>query len=189
MANLAQRNLVRALRLGVPSGQSVARAMGIRPLSDADLGLGTRGAPDFDGDSPLWFYILREAELLAGSQHLGPVGGRIVAEVLIGLLIGDQLSWLNIEPDWQPPLAQNGRFGVPELIRYAEGDQTASGSPQSTSTPLDRWRATFGPGQDTSRGKASRSWALSAAGSVKTDHSRLDKDPKTPQTQGGVLYK
>lgn len=143
IANLAQRNLLRALRLGLPSGQNVARAMGIQPLSDADLGLGDRGAPDFDGDAPLWFYVLREAESLAGSRHLGPVGGRIVAEVLIGLLSGDPLSWLNIEPDWEPHLAQNGKFGMPELIRFALEDKSASSSPQSTSTALSRWRATF----------------------------------------------
>lgn len=136
--SLAHRNLLRGLRLGLPSGQNVARAMGIQPLSDADLDLGGRGTPDFDGDAPLWFYILREAELLAGSQHLGPVGGRIVAEVLIGLLAGDPLSWLNIEPDWQPHLAQNGKFGMPELIRFALGDKAASTTPV-----LSRWRATL----------------------------------------------
>lgn len=144
MANLAQRNLIRALRLGLPSGQNVARAMGIQPLSDSDLGLGRRGAPDFDGDAPLWFYVLREAELLAGSRHLGPVGGRIVAEVLIGLLKGDPLSWLNIEPDWQPPLAQNGKFGMAELIRFAQGKRPGSTPSHGTSTGLDRWRARFG---------------------------------------------
>jgi hypothetical protein len=143
MANLAQRNLVRALRLGLPSGQNVARAMGIRPLSDADLDLGARGAPDFNGDAPLWFYVLRESELLAGGHHLGPVGGRIVAEVLIGLLMGDPLSWLNIEPDWEPPLAQNGRFGMPELIRFALGERAASNAAPEGSTELARWRAAF----------------------------------------------
>jgi hypothetical protein len=145
MANLAQRNLVRALRMGLPSGQNVARAMGIEPLSDADLDLGSRGAPDFDGDAPLWFYILREAELLTGSQHLGPVGGRIVAEVIVGLLAGDPLSWLNIEPDWQPHLAQAGKFGMPDLIRFALRGQDDSTPPPATSRALARWRATFNP--------------------------------------------
>lgn len=145
LANLALRNLLRGLRLGLPSGQNVARAMGIPPLSDADLGLGGRGAPDFDGDAPLWFYVLREAELLAGAQHLGPVGGRIVAEILLGLLSGDPLSWLNVEPNWQPHLAQDGRFGMPELIRFALGDPAASRPPRETSAALARWRAAFAP--------------------------------------------
>src|SRR5206468_9775608 len=93
LPNLAHRNLLRGLRLGLPSGQDVARAVGLEPLSVDDLGLGRRGAPDFDGDAPLWFYILREAELVHGGRHLGPVGGRIVAEVMVGLLFGDPLSW------------------------------------------------------------------------------------------------
>ncbi len=146
MPNLAQRNLMRALRLSVPSGQNVARAMGIAPLSDAELDLGGRGAPDFDGDAPLWFYVLREAELRGGSQHLGPVGGRIVAEVLVGLLAGDPLSWLNVEPNWQPALARDGRFGMPELIRFVnDGVAAAPVQPPAATGQLERWRATFGP--------------------------------------------
>jgi hypothetical protein len=146
VASLAQRNLLRGLRLGLPSGQNVARAMGVTPLSDSDLDLGGRGAPDFDGDAPLWFYVLREAELLAGGRHLGPVGGRIVAEVLVGLLAGDPLSWLSIEPDWQPTLAQNGRFGMAELIQFALGGRTASAPSRGTSPTLTRWRQNFGVG-------------------------------------------
>jgi hypothetical protein len=148
MASLAQRNLVRGLRMGIPSGQSVARAMGITPISDAELGLGARGAPDYDGDAPLWFYVLREAELLAEGRHLGPVGGRIVAEVLIGLLSGDSLSWVNLDPGWRPPLARDGRFGMPELIRFAfdgDGDDVPAPPPAGGGSPLDRWRTTFPP--------------------------------------------
>ena len=143
MRSLAQRNLIRGLRLGLPSGQSVARAMGILPLSDADLDLKGRGAPEFAGDAPLWYYILREAELLAGGKHLGPVGGRIVAEVLIGLLSGDPLSWLNVEPHWQPLYVQDGKFGMAELIYFALGDQTASTAPPAPSMELARWRTAF----------------------------------------------
>ena len=88
--NLAARNLLRGLRLGVPAGEDVARAMGITPLTDTQLygGLSlSEGAhADLAGRTPLWYYVLKEAEVLAGSAHLGPVGGRIVAEVLIGLL-------------------------------------------------------------------------------------------------------
>lgn len=143
LPNLAHRDLLRAIRLSVPSGQRVARAMGIQPISNSDLGLVGRGAPDFDGDAPLWFYILREAELLAASQHLGPVGGRICAEVLIGLLVGDPLSWINVEPNWQPPLAEHGRFAMPELIRFASSIFSDSAPPASNSGNLDRWRRAF----------------------------------------------
>ena len=59
---------------------------------------------------------------LGGGRMLGPVGGRIVAEVLIGLLAFDPLSFLNVEPGWHPvaPFARDdGTFDMPQLIRIA----------------------------------------------------------------------
>lgn len=126
--NLAHRNLLRGLRLGLPSGPNVARAMGIEPLTPDQLGLHTT-APEYADDAPLWFYVLKEAELLGGSQQLGPVGGRIVAEVLIGLLAGDPLSYLRVAPSWTPELAVDGRFGLPELINFALGGSPTPGAP------------------------------------------------------------
>jgi hypothetical protein len=90
--SLAFRNLLRGQLLDLPSGQDVARFMGHAPLTAADL-----QAPD---PTPLWFYLLKEAELQAGSQRLGNVGGRIVAEVLLGMLELDKQSWINQAPDW-----------------------------------------------------------------------------------------
>ncbi|HEV2887982.1 MAG TPA: heme peroxidase family protein [Jatrophihabitans sp.] len=147
MPSLAERNLIRGLRLGLPAGQAVARAMGIEPLSDADLGLAGRAgdvhsAPGLRGSAPLWFYVLREAELLAGGRHLGPVGGRIVAEVLVGLVAGDPTSWLSVEPDWRPPLGRDGRFGMPELIRFASGGRDSAALEPDDA--LSRWRRAFG---------------------------------------------
>lgn len=107
--------------MGVPSGQTVARAMGIEPLSSEQLDV-TDVAPDLAVDTPLWYYILKEAETISGGRKLGPVGGRIVAEVLIGLLAGDPLSFLNVAPSFAPgpPFTeQNEEFGMPELIRFA----------------------------------------------------------------------
>ena len=88
--SLPQRNLLRHLTWQLPSGQAIARAMGVdaarrRPSSHelAPLGVG------FERSTPLWYYVLKEAEVLADGLHLGPVGGRIVAEVFIGLLQTD----------------------------------------------------------------------------------------------------
>jgi hypothetical protein len=55
---------------------------------------------------PLWFYVLREAGSHYGESglRLGPVGGRIVAEVLVGLLEADPSSFLRREPTWVPTL-------------------------------------------------------------------------------------
>ncbi|NNM71662.1 peroxidase family protein [Enterovirga aerilata] len=118
--SLAERNLLRGRALGLPSGESVARAMGETPLSPDDLGI---DQPSLRGNSPLWYYILKEAELEAGGEHLGPVGGRIVAETFIGLLWGDPLSFLRVEPAWTPELAVRGTFGMPELIAFAVPEQ------------------------------------------------------------------
>jgi hypothetical protein len=122
---LAVRNLLRGLRMGLPSGQDVARAMGVEPLSDEELfggiDLDDDTHADLAGRAPLWFYILKEAEKRAESAHLGPVGGRIVAEVLIGLLAGDPLSYLSVEPNWRPvlPAATEGTFTLSDLINLA----------------------------------------------------------------------
>ncbi len=122
---LATRNLLRGLRLRVPAGQDVARAMGITPLRDerlfAGLNLATAVLDDLAGHAPLWFYILKEAEVLTGSAHLGPVGGRIVAEVLIGLLDGDPLSYLSVDPTWFPtlPARVEGHFTLSDIVNFA----------------------------------------------------------------------
>jgi Animal haem peroxidase len=123
--SLAVRNLLRGLRMGLPSGQDVARAMGVEPLSEEELfggmSIDEQTRADLAGRAPLWFYILKEAEKRAESAHLGPVGGRIVAEVLIGLLAGDPLSYLSVEPNWRPvlPAAVAGTFTLSDVINVA----------------------------------------------------------------------
>jgi len=114
---LAQRNLLRHLTFGLPSGQQVAKAMKIEPLTPDDLSdLQPLG---FDGQTPLWFYILKEAELQADGLMLGAVGGRIVAEVFIGLLQSDPASYLRQNPYWKPDLGQNQIFEMADLLRFA----------------------------------------------------------------------
>jgi len=130
-SSLAQRNLLRGLRLGLPSGQTVARAMGVQPIKDDDLRVGARGeeqkkitdfGADFRHNAPLWYYILREAEVFNDGNQLGPVGGRIVAEVFIGLLDSDKLSYQSVDPQWTPELANpNGSFTMVDLIKFALG--------------------------------------------------------------------
>jgi hypothetical protein len=110
--NLARRNLLRGKRLGLPAGQDVARAMGAVPLSNDRLGLTERG---WNGKAPLWFYVLKEAELLGG-RTLGPVGGRIVAEVILGVLALDRTSFLNAPVPWTPASTP---FGCGDLLRLA----------------------------------------------------------------------
>jgi hypothetical protein len=118
ITSLAQRNLLRHLTFSLPSGQAVAKAMRIKPLDRADLAdLDEFG---FAGSTPLWFYILRGALIEEGERRLGPVGGRIVAEVFIGLLQGDRQSFLRQDPDWEPTLGpEPGKFGIADLLKVA----------------------------------------------------------------------
>ena len=114
---LPTRNLIRNLTMKVPSGQRVAKAMNETPLALADLAdLADLG---LDRQTPLWFYVLREADVQADGQHLGAVGGRIVAEVIQGLIEGDPSSYLTLEPDWTPIYGSNDTFSMTDLLTTA----------------------------------------------------------------------
>jgi Animal haem peroxidase len=115
--SLAVRDLLRGETTALPSGEAVARLIGVPPLTTEEVGMRW---PD---GTPLWFYVLKEAELRGRGDRLGPVGGRIVTEVLIGLLRADPASYLSLEPDWEPTLPAAGdRFGLVDLL-------TVGGSP------------------------------------------------------------
>jgi len=110
---LAERNLLRGKRLGLPSGQDVAAWMRKAvptmpaPLTNNDLGLTD---PAWGGMAPLWFYCLKEAELGGGTQ-LGPVAGRIVAEVILGIIQADQSSYWNAPRQFTPVGGAGFRMG------------------------------------------------------------------------------
>ena len=145
-SSLASRNLMRAWRLGLPSGQDVARAMFEQPLDDAQIviGKGTdEDDPDrktidqiaggaFKGRCPLWTYILAEAmhhrtpfkipateDKTIQTPKLGPVGGRIVAEVFLGLMFGDPHSMLSLNPEWCPKAGPN--YKLKDFVNFALG--------------------------------------------------------------------
>jgi hypothetical protein len=112
--SLAARDLVRGQRTGLPSGEAVARLMGIPPLGVAAVGLRDRG---WLAETPLWYYILRESAVRHGGNRLGDVGGRIVAEVLLGILRCDPASYLRLAPGWTPTLPGRGRtFSVSDIL-------------------------------------------------------------------------
>jgi hypothetical protein len=109
--SLAVRDLLRGGTTGLPSGEAVARLIGAAPLTPDEL------EQAWPGGTPLWFYILKEAEHRGGGDRLGPVGGRIVAEVLVGLLRADPAGYLSLAPDWEPTLpAAGSRFGLTDLL-------------------------------------------------------------------------
>jgi hypothetical protein len=144
-SSLPLRNLERGWRLRLPSGQNVARAMGIKPMADSEILIGQGvDKPDkplnnilsvskvFADNCPLWTYILAEAmrfkesvkvpvkgDVSIMTPRLGPVGGRIVAEVFLGLMFGDGTSLLSLDPYWQPK--QGANFALKDFVNYALG--------------------------------------------------------------------
>jgi hypothetical protein len=127
--SLAQRNLLRHLTFSLPSGQRIGKAMkaqipSLELLQDSDLeDLKVHG---LHNRTPLWFYVLKEAEVIAGGESLGPVGARIVAEVFVGLLQGDSQSFLTQDPDWTPflptidPAREGHDFTIEDMLRFAD---------------------------------------------------------------------
>jgi hypothetical protein len=125
--NLAFRNLTRAAMVHLATGQQMAELFGVEPLTAAQLLEGAGGA-SLDGltdaqksavtsSTPLWFYVLREAELNNGL--LGPVGGRIVAEVFHRAMEGSRTSIVR-EPSWRPVFGpDSSTFRMTDLLLFA----------------------------------------------------------------------
>jgi Animal haem peroxidase len=127
---LPQRNLLRQLTWELPSGQRLATEMGEPALEQHDLAELTNYGNKLDTSTPLWYYTLKEAEIMADGLHLGPVAGRIVAEVFIGLLQTDPASYLTTQPNWTPTLPSKpskNHFTMTDLLTYARVDPTSRG--------------------------------------------------------------
>ncbi len=124
LRSLAVRNLQRGLALQLPSGQRVAELLGITPLAAEDL---WANVPNGTGEAPLWFYILREAEVHAGGQRLAGVGAEIVGRVFQALLASDTKSFLSLSPAWTPtlPRASDRTFTMTDLVNLTLGTSIA----------------------------------------------------------------
>lgn len=124
LKQLAQRNLRRGYHLSLPTGQALATALDIKPLTAAEIRDGNsedvNEALDKGGfaeRTPLWFYTLKEAELEGGTR-LGPLGSRVVAETIIGVLIADPESYLVKQPSWNP---SKPILGVGGPVKLSDG--------------------------------------------------------------------
>lgn len=140
--SLAFRNLRRAHVLGLPDGQSVAQALKdagypISPSLDlkftdiegwdrlderfGDSGAGRRR---IEKSTPLFFYILREADLASDGERLGPVGSAILLEVLLGILTFCETSYLHPSQNFELDacIAPNApKFELADIVRFVEG--------------------------------------------------------------------
>ena len=126
-ANLAFRNLTRGNMVKLASGQQMATLAGVTPLTENEIVVGDGGV-DFTtltaglrnelvSNTPLWMYILREAELNDG--RLTGVGGRIVAEVFHRAMEGSTHSIVR-EPHWRPNLGPDAlTFRMVDLLLFA----------------------------------------------------------------------
>ncbi|MEU3454719.1 peroxidase family protein [Micromonospora sp. NPDC006766] len=113
--SLAVRDMLRGRATALPSGEAVAHLFDAEPLDPIQVG------EEWAGGTPLWLYILKEAQYCGGGDRLGPVGGRIVAEVLIGLIRADLDSFLTSDPAWRPTLPSAGsKFGLADLLLFAQ---------------------------------------------------------------------
>jgi hypothetical protein len=125
--------------MGLPSGQKVAASMGLEPIPDDRLTVGKATEADtpknqklsgisplFKNNAPLWYYILAEAQQqFVNNQtpiRLGPVGGRIVGEVIVGLMMMDHHSFLRQDPLFEPLQEirlPSGKFNMAALLKQA----------------------------------------------------------------------
>ena len=126
--NLAAANLRRSSVLGLPSGQDIADAMGVGALTKKEM---VRGLPNsmkgfiqtqgLDIKTPLWFYILQEANAKEGGQTLGEVGSYIICETFYALI--NQSKPSIIAEDWKPEnILEDGTSidSIPELINFID---------------------------------------------------------------------
>ena len=116
VVNLAERTLKAGNGL-LPSGQDVARIVLGRVFPR--LGIPSSGVLDPERAEPLWYYVLREAELEGGGLRLGPVGSWIVASTISNALLADKSSFVHAKT-WGPDLPVEGNaFELIDLIRYS----------------------------------------------------------------------
>ena len=147
---LTVRNLLRGFYLGLPTGEEAAEWMGETALKPEDVAEGPHKAVLSDralrGRTPLWYYVLKEAELLGkgsdgkGGHRLGPVGSRIVAETLVGLIRQSAHSILD-DPEWRPKFGrpvegpERVKFEMPDLLKFAFGGDPSG---EKSVNPLGR---------------------------------------------------
>ncbi len=131
--NLATASLLRGREVGIASAQQAfefcrGRGLKLRQLSTDELIVGESAAvqevfrhhDELGRHTPLWYYVLREAALLGGGNHLGPLGGRVVMETLHAAIDAGDMSILK-DSDWRPhlPSVKADDFTIVDLIAFA----------------------------------------------------------------------
>ncbi len=127
-ASLASRNLRRGAFLSLPTGQEAAAYFGLAPMAPAKIADGPNHALNqivskygYHERTPLWFYVLKEAESRHYGQSLGIVGSLIVAGTFVSLIKGSRVSILR-ETAWSPDLpgSVTGDFRMTDLLKFVD---------------------------------------------------------------------
>ena len=134
--HLAKRNLRRGWIMNIPSAQSVAKAMTAaghppaRVLTEAEIMEGAIASSALPADekatlaqaTPLWFYVLKEAEKVNDGRRLGPIGSRLVAETLVGLVVNDPQSYWHLDVGggaWKPKVGAQKIESMADMLKFA----------------------------------------------------------------------
>lgn len=126
---LPVRNLLRHITWQIASGQAIAQLAGLPALGAANFPELRGYNVGIDANTPLWYYVLKEAEVMEQGLRLGPVGSLIVGEVFIGLLQLAPGSYLRDNPGFTPTLPRRNAntFTMVDLLTYAQVDPTSRG--------------------------------------------------------------
>jgi heme peroxidase len=131
--SLARRNLRRGYNLRLPTGQALhsqlrqTGAVQSAPIADISTVFGSKpqlrdflkdSQSKFHEQTPLWFYVLAEAES-GGGNRLGEIGSFLVASTFIGVLLADPDSALSrgFHPD-QSPLRMNDNTPIDSIAKW-----------------------------------------------------------------------
>ncbi|MBC7911386.1 MAG: peroxidase [Pyrinomonadaceae bacterium] len=130
MRSITARNLLRGFYLGLPTAQEVAEKMreamqptAIPMLTEDKIAGGTHEQLlrdcQFHKQTPLWYYILKEAEMTEQGNKLGFIGSRIIAETFYAIIMHSETSILR-EPQWRPDLGTRPpTFEMVDLLKFA----------------------------------------------------------------------
>ncbi|HVY16082.1 MAG TPA: peroxidase family protein [Rhodopila sp.] len=125
VGNLPQRNLVRSDDLGLCAGEDLARLYDVTPLTPEEVEPRAEMRALFEQDggtfrTPLWYYVLREAELKGQDGKLGDAGGSLVAEVILGGIYYNDPA-LVLPDDWKSDVNGTGVVTLYELTQFVTG--------------------------------------------------------------------
>ena len=121
VVSLESLSLLRGKAFGLPSGQDIAAAMGFEPLTNEQFELNNPDEiilPEPLDEAPLLLYLLEEGRIQNDGQKLGDVGGRIVGEVIIGLLESDRDSILRKNQSFVSPITHTQKVTMADLIAH-----------------------------------------------------------------------